>query len=160
MDNRLKIGDKAPDFTVYNQNQEEINLKELKGNWVILYFYPKDNTPGCTKEAVGFSEYKEKFEELNAKIYGMSKDSIRKHKNFIEKQNLTINLLSNEDTNVIQNYCAWGVKKMYGKEYEGIIRTTYLINPDQEIEFVWEKVKVKGHVEEVYKKLKEVTGTK
>ncbi len=157
MEKKIKIGDKAPEFKIYDHNDKEVSLSDLKGNWIVLYFYPKDNTPGCTQEALEFSEKKEEFEALGAKIYGISKDSAKSHQNFIKKQNLTINLLSNEDSDVIQNYCAWGTKKMYGKEYEGTIRTTYLIDPNQSIAFIWENVKVNGHVGEVLLKLKELS---
>jgi len=147
---------KAFDFCLPNQDETEICLRDLLGKWIILYFYPKDNTPGCTKEAVAFSENLEEFEELDTIILGVSPDSPKKHRNFIEKQNLTITLLSDESREVLKQYGAWGLKKMYGKEYEGVIRSTFIINPNGEIVAEWKNVKVKGHIEKVKEKLKEL----
>ena len=154
----LEIGQKAPEFCLKNQDEVEICLKDLRGKWVVLYFYPKDNTPGCTTEACDFTNELEEFEKLDAVILGVSPDSCKRHKNFIEKKNLKITLLCDEEKEVLKQYGAWGLKKMYGKEYEGVIRTTYLIDPDGNIAFVWPKVRVKGHVEKVKEKLKELKG--
>ena len=145
---------KAPEFCLPNQDETEICLRDLAGKWVVLYFYPKDNTPGCTTEACDFTNELEEFEELDAVILGVSPDSPKKHRNFIEKKNLKITLLSDEDKEVLKAYGAWGLKKMYGKEYEGVIRSTFIINPEGEIVSEWKKVRVKGHVEEVKNKLK------
>jgi len=147
---------KAPEFCLPNQDETEICLRDLAGKWIILYFYPKDNTPGCTTEACDFTEAIEEFEDLDAVILGVSPDSPKKHRNFIEKKNLKITLLSDENKDVIKAYGAWGKKKMYGKEYEGVIRSTFIISPDGEIVAEWKNVRVKGHVEKVKQKLKEL----
>ena len=149
---------KAPEFCLPNQDETEICLRDLAGKWVILYFYPKDNTPGCTTEACDFTENLEWFEDEDAVILGVSPDSPKKHRNFIEKKDLKITLLSDEDKEVLKAYGAWGLKKMYGKEYEGVIRSTFIINPEGEIVAEFKKVKVKGHVEAVKEKLKELKG--
>ena len=153
----LKEGDKVPEFFVKSSAEEEITDKNLEGKWSVVYFYPKDNTPGCSLEAVDFSCYKEKFEEIGALVYGVSKDSIKSHKNFIEKKELKIELLSDEELSMIEKFGAWQLKKNYGKEYMGIVRSTFIVSPDLKIAASWENVKVKGHVEAVYNKLKELT---
>jgi len=150
------LNQKAPEFCLPNQDETEICLRDLAGKWIILYFYPKDNTPGCTTEACDFTNELEEFEELDAVILGVSPDSPKKHRNFIEKKNLKITLLSDENKEVLKAYGAWGLKKMYGREYEGVIRSTFIISPDGEIVAEWKKVKVKGHVEKVKEKLKEL----
>ena len=152
------LNQKAPEFCLPNQDETEICLRDLAGKWVVLYFYPKDNTPGCTTEACDFTDNLEEFEELDAVILGVSPDSPKKHRNFIEKKNLKITLLSDENKEVLKKYGAWGLKKMYGREYEGVIRSTFIISPDGEIVAQWKNVKVKGHVEKVKEKLKELQG--
>ncbi len=152
----LEVGQKAPDFCLPNQDSEEICLRDLQGSWVVLYFYPKDNTPGCTTEALDFTALKEEFEKEGAIILGVSPDSIKRHCNFIEKKGLTITLLSDEEKEVAQKYGVWQLKKMYGKEYMGIVRSTFLINPEGNIAYIWNKVKVKNHAKEVLEKLKEL----
>ena len=152
----LEIGQKAPEFCLKNQDEVEICLKDLKGKWIVLYFYPKDNTPGCTTEACDFTNELEEFEKLDAIILGVSPDSCESHRKFIEKKNLKITLLCDEDKNVLKEYGAWGIKKMYGKEYEGVIRSTFLIDPDGNIAYIWPKVRVKGHVEKVKETLKKL----
>lgn len=152
----LEIGSKAPEFCLPNQDDIEICSRDLIGKWIVLYFYPKDNTPGCTTEACEFSEIAPDFSDLDAIILGVSADSTKKHRNFIEKQNLTITLLSNEDTTMIQEYGVWQLKKNYGKEYMGIVRTTFLIDPNGIIQAIWDKVKVKEHVNAVEIELKRV----
>ncbi len=122
----------------------------------IADFYPKDNTPGCTTEAKDFTDYASEFAALGAKVVGVSPDSEKSHDKFIEKHNLTIQLLSDPDHIIAENYGVWGLKKFMGKEYMGIIRSTFLINPDGKIAYVWTKVKVKGHTEEVLNKLREL----
>ena len=149
---------KAPEFCLPNQDETEICLRDLAGKWIILYFYPKDNTPGCTTEACDFSENLDWFEDEDAVILGVSPDSPKKHRNFIEKKDLKITLLSDENKDIIKAYGAWGIKKMYGKEYEGVIRSTFIISPEGEIVAEFKKVKVKGHVEAVKEKLKELKG--
>jgi peroxiredoxin Q/BCP len=147
---------KAPEFCLPNQDETEICLRDLAGKWVVLYFYPKDNTPGCTTEACDFTNEVEEFEDLDAVILGVSPDSPKKHRNFIEKKDLKITLLSDEDKTVLKAYGAWGLKKNYGREYEGVIRSTFIISPDGEIAHEWRNVRVKGHVEKVKEKLKEL----
>jgi len=148
----------APAFCVPNQDNVEICLRDLKGKWVVLYFYPKDNTPGCTTEACEFTESILDFENLDAIILGVSPDSVKKHQNFIAKKDLKITLLSDENKTVLNAYEAWGLKKLYGKEYEGVIRSTYIIDPDGNIAHSWEKVRVKNHIADVKNKLKELQG--
>lgn len=145
----IKIGDKAPEFCLPNQDDVEICSRDLKGKWVVLYFYPKDNTPGCTTEACDFTEASSDFSDLDAVILGVSADSTKKHRNFIEKKELGITLLSDEDTSMMQEYGVWQLKKNYGKEYMGIVRSTFIIDPQA----VWEKVRVKEHVAKVKEEL-------
>ena len=143
-------------FCLPNQDGKNVCLKDFLGKWVVVYFYPKDNTTGCTIEAIDFTKKLKEFEKLNAKILGISADSKESHCNFIEKQNLKIELLSDTEKKVIKQFGAWGKKKLYGKEYEGIIRSTFLINPDGKIAKEWKSVRVEGHVEEVLEKIKEL----
>ena len=154
----LKIGNKAPLFCIANQEEEETCLKHFKDKYVVLYFYPKDNTKGCTMEAIYFTKYLEDYEKLNAVILGVSPDSCASHRKFIEKQGLKIMLLSDSEHKVLEKYGAWGLKKMRGKEYMGVIRSTFLIDPKGKIAYIWPKVKVKGHAEEVKEKLAELQG--
>ncbi len=149
----LHIGDKAPQFCLPNQDETEICLRDLAGSWVVLYFYPKDNTPGCTTEACDFTEAKKSFENLGAVVLGCSPDSPRKHRNFIEKQNLNITLLSDPNKDVLKQYGAFGLKKSFGKEIEGVIRSTVIIDPGGHIVEVYRNVRVKGHSDEVKAKL-------
>ncbi len=152
----IEVGNKAPDFCLPNQDDVEICLRDLAGKWVVLYFYPKDNTPGCSTEAIDFSAKKAEFEDLGAVILGVSADSTKKHRNFIEKKELSITLLSDEEHQVLEAYGVWQLKKNYGREYMGIVRSTFLIDPDGVLRAKWEKVRVKGHVEAVLEKLKEL----
>ena len=144
----IKVNKKAPNFLLLDQNNNKIELYKLKSN-LVLFFYPKDNTPGCTKGAISFSKYKNKINSLGYHIYGISKDSISKHQSFIEKQNLTVDLLSDENQKTCENYGVWVEKSMYGRKYFGIERTTLLINKECFITKIWNKVKVSDHVEEV-----------
>ena len=144
----IKVNKKAPNFLLLDQNNNKIDLYKLKSN-LVLFFYPKDNTPGCTKEAISFSKYKNKINSLGYHIYGISKDSVKKHQNFIEKQSLTIDLLSDENQDTCEKYGVWVEKSMYGRKYFGIERTTLLINKEYLITKIWNKVKVSNHVEEV-----------
>tara|TARA_B100000242_G_C42779970_1_gene363043 strand:- start:33 stop:500 length:468 start_codon:yes stop_codon:yes gene_type:complete len=149
----LKIHSKAPNFKLPNQDNKLVDLAEIKEN-VILFFYPKDNTPGCTKEAIAFSEVLTKIKKMDCQVFGISKDSTKKHQNFINKQNLSVDLLSDEKDKVCENYGVWVEKSMYGRKYMGIERTTFLINKKKIIANIWPKVKVTNHVEEVLKFLK------
>lgn len=152
----LPAGTKAPDFCLPDAKGTEICLKDFRGNWIVLYFYPRDNTLGCTLEAKGFSEEVDAFGDLDAKIIGISKDSPESHTKFIEKHDLKVLLLADPTHQVLEAYGAWQPKKLYGKEFLGTVRSTYLIDPDGIIREVWPKVKVKGHVEEVKKRLEEL----
>jgi len=145
----IKIDEKAPDFCLPNQDDVEICSRDLRGKWMILYFYPKDSTPGCTTEACEFTEAAPDFSDLDAMILGVSADSTKRHRNFIEKQNLGITLLSDEDTSMMQEYGVWQLKKNYGREYMGIVRTTLIIDPEGIVKAVFEKVRVKEHVAKV-----------
>ncbi len=139
----LNIGDKAPGFKLPDQNDNQRTLEEFKGKWVVLYFYPKDNTSGCTKEACDFTDELEEFRSLNAVIIGVSPDSTDSHRNFIQKHDLKLIFLSDAEKDVMKQYGAWGLKKNYGKEYEGVIRSTYLISPEGKIADQWQQVKVR-----------------
>jgi len=152
----LEINQEAPKFCLPNQDEVEICLRDLKGKWVVLYFYPKDNTPGCTTEACEFTATLPDFDGLDAVILGVSPDSPKKHRNFIEKKDLQITLLADENKEVLESYGVWRLKKLYGREYMGVVRSTFLIDPDGKIVKIWDKVKVKGHVEAVKKALFEL----
>ncbi len=149
----IKINDKAPAFCLPNQDDIEICLRDVLGKWIVLYFYPRDNTPGCTTEACEFTEAAPDFSELDAIILGVSADSTKKHRNFIEKKDIGITLLSDESTDMMQEYGVWQLKKNYGKEYMGIVRTTLIINPDGIVKGLFEKVRVKEHVAKVQAEL-------
>jgi peroxiredoxin Q/BCP len=131
-------------------------MRDIKGKWIVLYFYPKDNTPGCTTEACEFTEALPDFSDMDAIVLGVSADSTAKHRNFIEKKELDLTLLSDEDTSMMQEYGVWQLKKNFGKEYMGIVRTTYIIDPDGIVKAVFKKVKVKEHVAKVKEKLQEL----
>lgn len=150
----IQLEQKAPEFCLPNQDDVEICLRDLKGKWIVLYFYPRDNTPGCTTEACEFTEALPDFSDMDAIVLGVSADSTKKHRNFIEKKELAITLLSDEETSMMQEYGVWQLKKNYGKEYMGIVRTTLIINPEGVLKALWEKVKVKGHVEAVKEELR------
>ena len=137
----LELNTQAPDFTLPDQNGEMKSLSDFKGKKVILYFYPKDNTPGCTKQACGFTSLSPKFAEKNAVVIGVSKDSVASHKKFEEKQNLSITLLSDPELKVIQAYDVWHEKTMCGKKSMGVVRTTYVIDENGMIINASEKVK-------------------
>ncbi|MEP2028972.1 MAG: thioredoxin-dependent thiol peroxidase [Paracoccaceae bacterium] len=143
------ISDIAPDFTLPSTDGTDVTLSSLRPAAVVLFFYPRDNTPGCTKESIGFSELSQDFEASGAKVFGISKDSMTSHEKFIAKRDLTVTLLSDEKSQVCENYGVWKEKKMYGKAFMGIERTTFLIDSNGVIARIWHKVKVPGHVEEV-----------
>lgn len=149
----LEIGTKAPDFTLKNKNGENITLSEYRGRKVVLYFYPKDSTPGCTKEACSFRDNKSNLEDKNIVVLGISKDSEKSHQRFIEKQNLNFTLLSDEEGKVIEEYGAWGEKSLYGKRYMGILRMTYVIDEDGVIIKAYDKIKVATAAEDILKDL-------
>lgn len=149
----LEVGQKSPEFTLPNQDEVEISLRDLQGKWIVLYFYPKDNTPGCTTEACEFTQALPLFDDLNAVIIGISPDSPKKHRNFIDKKDLMITLLADEKTEVCDKFGVWQLKKLYGREYMGVVRSTFVIDPKGDIAALWTNVKVKGHVEAVREKL-------
>lgn len=149
MPSNFSVGELAPDFTLPKNNGGTVTLSGFKGGAVILYFYPKDDTSGCTKEAQEFSENLSEFNRLKAHIIGISKDSIARHDKFVEKYNLTIDLASDVDGKVIDAYGVWVEKNMYGRKYMGIERATYLIDASGKIAHIWRKVRVKGHVGKV-----------
>ena len=152
----LEIGTKAEGFCLPNQDDEEICLRDILGRWIVLYFYPKDNTPGCTTQACGFTEALPDFTSLDAMILGVSPDSPEKHRKFIEKKSLKITLLADEEKELCKLYKVWQLKKFMGKEYMGVVRSTFIISPTGEIAAAWEKVRVKNHIEEVKAKLIEL----
>ncbi len=152
----LEVGEKAPSFCLPNQDNKNVCLEDFRGKWVILYFYPKDNTSGCTREAIDFTTHLPVIEEYNAVVIGVSPDSVKSHINFIRKHNLQITLLSDTEHTVLEAYGAWGLKKRYGREYYGVIRSTFLIDPEGRIAYIWRNVRVNGHVEAVLEKLKEL----
>jgi len=145
----IVVGNIAPDFSLMNQDNIEVTLNDYRGQWVVLYFYPKDNTSGCTKEAIDFTEHLDEYRKLNARVFGISPDSVDSHQKFIKKYNLTIDLLADPNHEVLEKYGVWQEKSMYGRKYFGVVRSTYLINPKGKIEKVWEKVSVDGHADAV-----------
>jgi len=153
---KIKIGDNSPDFCLPDQDEKEICLSDYKGKNVILYFYPKDNTPGCSLEAMMFTKYKNEFEKLNTAILGISKDSCDSHKKFIENKKLNLTLISDTDKEIHKRYGVWRLKKFMGREFLGTIRTTFLIDKISIIRKIWDNVKVKGHVEEVLEEVKKL----
>lgn len=151
-----EIGENAPDFTLPSTSGQDVTLSSLKPKAVVLFFYPRDNTSGCTKEAIGFSELKETFAAENVEIFGLSKDDMKSHHKFVEKQELTVDLLTDADSDVCEAYDVWKEKSMYGKKFMGIERSTFLIDGEGKIARVWRKVKVPGHVDEVLAAAKEL----
>lgn len=152
----VKIGDIAPDFSLRDINEKEYSLKDFDSKNILLYFYPKDNTPGCTIEAIDFSNYKKEFENLNTVIIGVSKDSIESHKKFIDSKNLKIILLSDPSSAIQKKYGVWRPKKFMGKEFLGTVRSTFLINKSKKIIQIWDNVSAKGHALEVLDYLKKL----
>lgn len=145
----VEVGDAAPEFCLPASDEQEICLNSYRGKWVILYFYPKDNTSGCTREAVDFTAALDAIHTLGADVLGISRDTPASHRKFVEKHGLKVKLLSDPDHKVIDAYGVWALKKMYGREGYGVIRSTFLIDPDRRIAHIWRSVKVKGHVEAV-----------
>jgi peroxiredoxin Q/BCP len=153
----LKVGDNAPDFCLPDKDNKEICLKNFKGKYTIVYFYPADNTPGCTTEAIGFSDILPELQKLDAVVIGISPDSPESHAKFIAKKNLTVMLLSDMNKDILKKYGAWGIKTFQGKTSTGVIRSTFLLNPEGKIAHIWPKVSVTGHAEAVKAKLAELT---
>ena len=151
----MKEKELAPNFKIPSSNNKEFELKKNKNKFLIIYFYPRDNTPGCTNEAKDFSKLYKEFKKLNCEIFGISKDSVESHKKFISKFKISFQLLSDEKIIALKKYGAWGEKSMYGKKFMGIKRTTVLISPKGKIIKIWNNVKVKDHAKEVLSCLKE-----
>ncbi|MCG7506920.1 peroxiredoxin [Mesorhizobium retamae] len=145
----LNVGDIAPDFTLPRDGGGSFKLSDFIGKPVVLYFYPEDDTPSCTNEAIGFSQLKSDFEKAGAVVIGLSPDSVKKHDKFKAKHGLTVDLASDEERKVIETYHLWVEKKMYGRTYMGVERATFLIGRDGRIAQIWRKVRVKGHAESV-----------
>jgi peroxiredoxin Q/BCP len=150
---KLEAGDKAPMFEGVNQNGEKISLKDFKGKKIILYFYPKDNTPGCTAESCNLNENYEMWLNKGYDVVGVSPDNEKSHKNFISKFGLKFNLIADTEHKILEDYGAWGEKSMYGKKYMGVLRTTYVINEDGIIEAVFDKVDTKNHTSQIIEAL-------
>lgn len=148
-------GKKAPSFSVFDSNGVKVSLNDFKGRKLVLYFYPKDNTSGCTKEACDFRDFFPDFKKLKAAVIGISPDSVESHKKFVQKLNLPFILLSDEKKEVVRKYGVWKEKSMYGKKYMGVERTTFIIDEEGKIVKIFPKVKVDGHVEEVFRALKD-----
>lgn len=145
----LKVGEKAPVFEGVNQNGEKIKLSDFSGKKLILYFYPKDNTPGCTAESCNLNENYDAWLEKGFEVVGVSPDSQKSHQNFIKKFDLRFNLISDTEKEILQAYGAWGEKSMYGKKYMGVLRKTFVINEEGVIEEIFEKVKTKDHTNQI-----------
>jgi len=145
----IQEGAKAPNFTGRNQQGEELSLKQFKGKKVILYFYPKDSTPGCTAEACNLRDNHEILLKKGFEIIGVSPDSMKSHQKFIEKNKLPFHLIADTEKEIIKKYDVWGEKKMFGKTYEGVQRTTFIIGEDQTIEKIFKKVKTKDHTNQI-----------
>lgn len=152
----LKINTKAPDFTLTSTNNTDYSLKKSLGKYVVIYFYPKDDTPGCTIEANDFNKLLTQFKKLNCEVFGISKDNLKSHDKFKEKYQLKFDLLSDEELTVLKKFKVWGKKKFMGREFMGILRTTFLIDKKGKILKIWENVKVKDHAKEVLETLKEI----
>jgi len=159
MSNIPQIGQPARDFSLPDQSNGQVSLSDFSGQWLILYFYPKDDTPGCTTEAKDFNDLVSEFNTLGAKIVGVSPDSTKSHGKFINKHNLEITLLSDPEHQLIEAYAAWRLKKFMGKEYIGVARSTFLISPEKTIVYTWPNVKTKGHAQEVLTKLQGLVGS-
>lgn len=149
----LKVGDKAPEFSLIGDNGEKISLKDYKGKKVVLYFYPKDMTSGCTQEACDFRDSIKKFEKKNTVVIGVSPDDTKSHNKFKDKYGLPFTLLSDETKEMLNDYGVWQEKSMYGRKYMGVVRTTFIIDGKGKIERIYDKVKVPGHIEEILKEI-------
>src|SRR5215470_19781285 len=149
MGTELKIGTKAPAFTLPSETGEKVSLRDFKGRKLVIYFYPRADTPGCTRESIDFSRLRSQFDKAGAAILGVSADPVKAQQAFKKKHDLNLNLLSDETHKMLESYRAWGKKSMYGKEFMGVLRTTFLIGADGRIAKIWSKVKVEGHAEEV-----------
>ena len=152
----MKVNSKAPFFKLPSTSKKDYSLKDSIGKYVVIYFYPKDDTPGCTIETNDFNKLLPKFKKLNCEVLGVSKDSLKSHEKFREKYKIKFNLLADEEIKVLKKYKVWGKKKFMGREFMGIIRTTYLIDKKGKIIKVWDNVKVKDHAKEVLETLQSI----
>jgi peroxiredoxin Q/BCP len=150
----LKINTKAPNFILPSTSKEIYSLKDSIGKFVVIYFYPKDDTPGCTIETNDFNKFLSKFKKLDCEIYGISKDNLKSHDKFRDKYKVKFDLLADEEIKVLKKYKVWGKKKFMGREFMGIIRTTFLIDKKGKILKIWKNVKVKDHAQDVLETLK------
>ena len=153
----IKEKNLAPAFKLPSTNKKEFSLKDSLGNFVVLYFYPKDDTPGCTIETNDFNKLLPKFKKLNCEILGISKDNLKSHDKFRDKYKIKFDLLADEEIKVLKKYKVWAKKKFMGREFMGIVRTTFLIDKKGKILKIWENVKVKDHAKEVLETLKEIS---
>ena len=154
----LEIGAKAPEFIADIDGNNKINTAELLGKWLVLYFYPKDNTSGCTKEACEFRDNMERITSTGAIVLGISPDSVKSHDNFKSKFELNFNLVADPDKSICNLFEVIGEKSMFGKKYLGVIRSTFIISPEGIISYIWKNVKIDGHVDTVITKLIEIKG--
>jgi len=152
----LKINSKAPNFNLISTNGNSYSLKDSIGRYVVLYFYPKDDTPGCTIETNDFNKLLTKFKKLNCEVYGVSKDNMKSHNKFKEKYKIKFDLLSDDEIKIVISYKVWAKKKFMGREFMGIVRSTFLIDPMGKIVKIWDNVKVKDHAQEVFDTLKNI----
>jgi peroxiredoxin Q/BCP len=153
----LKTNTKAPDFKLPSTSKDKYSLKDSIGKYVVIYFYPKDDTPGCTIETNDFNKLLSKFKKLECEVYGISKDNLKSHDKFRDKYKIKFNLLADEELTVLKKYKVWGKKKFMGREFMGIIRTTFLIDKKGKIIKIWENVKVKDHAKDVLETLKNLS---
>jgi peroxiredoxin Q/BCP len=153
---KIEVGDKAPAFKLQDQDEAMVSLSDLKGEWVVLYFYPQDDTPGCTTEACEFTDGVADFKGLNAVVLGCSPDSPEKHRKFIARHNLGVRLLSDPEHNAMEAYGAWGEKNLYGRVTVGVIRSTVIIDPEGRVAHHWKRVKAKGHATKVRERLEKL----
>ena len=154
---KLKTNNKAPNFVLPSTSKEKFSLKDFLGKYIVIYFYPKDDTPGCTIETNDFNRLLSKFKKLECEIYGISKDSLKSHDKFRDKYKIKFNLLADEELKVLKKYKVWGKKKFMGREFMGIIRTTFLIDKHGKIIKIWKNVKVKDHAKEVLETVKNLS---
>ncbi|MDQ0258037.1 peroxiredoxin Q/BCP [Evansella vedderi] len=151
----IEVGQQVPDFKLKVNDGKEVSLTDYRGKYIVLYFYPKDMTPGCTTEACDFRDHHESFKDVNAVILGVSPDPVERHEKFISKHDLPFELIADENNELSEVFGVWKLKKNFGKEYMGIERSTFIIDPDGKLMKEWRKVKVKGHVEEALEYLRE-----
>lgn len=149
----IEIGNKAPNFKLASSTGETLSLNSFKDKNILIYFYPKDATPGCTKQAIGFTEHADEFEKRNTVVLGISPDSLASHEKFIKKHNLNVILLADEEKQAIESYGVWKEKKMYGRTFMGVERSTFLVDRTGTVQAIWRKVKVANHIQEVLEEL-------